>query len=171
MCQSWPDEQYVADNYLRAHELLSPLTIPANWVAVVTRGEGMYTRHDEVPVYTYRDGVLDALHYNHVQVALNRLGESLRITLPKLQTLDLILQRDAWIIVDRTYNDLPIAAWTNFDKERREGLHEPVHCQIRLFVPNAGVLLKRVLEAMEMLLGELEVDEGSHEVIKFPGKE
>ncbi len=131
----------------------------------------MYTRHDEVPVYSYRDGVLDALHYNHVQVALNRLGENLRMTLPKMKTLDLILQRDAWIIVDRSFNDLPIAAWTNFDLERREGLHAPVHCQIRLFVPNAGILLKRVLEAMEMLLGELEIDDDSHEVIKFPSKE
>jgi len=171
MRHRWPDEHFVADNFLRTHELLLPLTLPDNWVPVVTRGVGMYTRHDEVPVYSYRDGILDALHYNHVQVALNRLGESLRMTLPKMQTLDLILQRDAWVIVDRTYNDLPIAAWTNFDKERREGLHAPVHCQIRLFVPNAGVLLKRVLEAMEMLLGELEVDEDSHQVIDFPGKE
>lgn len=132
----------------------------------------MYTRHDEVPVYEYRDGVLDAGYYNHVQVALNRLGESLRFSIPKLKTLDLILQRDAWIIVDRAFNDVPIAAWTNFDTERRGALHAPVHCQIRLFHANAGIILRRVLEAMEMLLGEL-LAEGSntHRVIDFPRKE
>lgn len=165
-------EQYGIENHFCERELLLPLTLPANWEPKVTRGDGMYTRHDEVPVYTYRDGVVDALYYNHVQVALNRLGESLRMTLPKMKTLDLILQRDAWIIVDRAFNDLPVAAWTNFDKERREGLHSPVHCQIRLFHANAGMLLKRVLEAMEMLLGEqLELEDDSHEVLDFPRKE
>ncbi len=132
----------------------------------------MYTRHDEVPVYAYRDGLLDALYYNHVQVALNRLGESLRMGIPGLKTLDLILQRDAWIIVDRAFNDVPIAAWTNFDTQRRSALHAPVHCQIRLFHAHAGGILKRVLEAMELLLGEqLDEGSGSHHVIDFPRKE
>lgn len=154
------------------HDLLLPLTLPAHWTPHVTRGDGMYTRHDEVPVYTYRDGVIDALYYNHVQVALNRLGESLRMGIPGLKTLDLILQRDAWIIVDRAFNDVPVAAWTNFDTQRRSALHAPVHCQIRLFHAHAGVILKRVLEAMELLLGE-QLDEGNglHKVIDFPKKE
>jgi hypothetical protein len=34
------------------------------------------------------------------------------------------------------------------------------------------MLLKRVLEAMELLLGEqLELEDGSHRVIDFPGRE
>jgi hypothetical protein len=157
---------------LNTRELLLPISVPGHWRPRVRKGEQMYTRHDEVPVFEYRDGVLDAVYYNHVQVALNRLGESLRLSLPKLKTLELILQRDAWIIVDRAYNDLPVAAWTNFDVDRRDALHAPVHCQIRLFHANAGMLLKRVLEAMELLLGErLELEDGSHQVIDFPGKE
>ncbi|MGM0595036.1 MAG: hypothetical protein ACQETD_10910 [Pseudomonadota bacterium] len=131
----------------------------------------MYTRHDEVPVFEYRDGVLDALYFNHVQVALNRRGESLRLTLPRLKTLDLILQRDAWIIVDRALNDVPVAAWANFDTGHRDALHTPVRCQIRLYHASAGILLKRVLEAMELLLGEeMELDD-SHQVVRFPGRE
>lgn len=159
-------------HYFDGYELLAPLTLPEHWTPQVTRGDGMYTRHDEVPVYEYRDGVLDASYYNHVQVALNRLGESLRLSLPRLMTLDLILQRDAWIIVDRALNDVPIAAWTNFDTERRVALHAPVHCQIRLYHAHAGVILKRVLEAMDLLLGE-QLYEGNvaHKVIAFPGKE
>ncbi len=152
-------------------ELLLPLMAHKHWRPRLTKGEGMYTRHDEVPVFEYRDGVLDAIHYNHVQVALNRLGESLRLSIPKLKTLDLILQRDAWIIVDRAFNDLPIAAWTNFDIERRGALHAPVHCQVRLYHANAGIILKRVLEAMELLLGEALEENGSHQVIDFPRKE
>lgn len=164
--------QDTAGYAINRHEMLLPLTLPAHWTPQVTRGDGMYTRHDEVPVYAYRDGVLDALYYNHVQVALNRLGESLRMGIPGLKTLDLILQRDAWIIVDRAFNDVPIAAWTNFDTQRRTALHAPVHCQIRLFHAHAGAILKRVLEAMEMLLGEqLDEGSGSHHVIDFPRKE
>lgn len=131
----------------------------------------MYIRHDEVPVFEYRDGVIDAVHYNTVQTAFKRLGEEIRLRIPRLKTLDLILQRDAWIIVDRAFNDVPIAAWTNFDIERRDALHTPVHCQLRLFHANAGILIKRVLEAMELLLGEqLSELETSHYVIEFPEK-
>ena len=153
-------------------ELLLPLSAPDYWHAEVSRSDGMYTRHDEVPVYEYRDGVIDAIYYNHVQLALKRLGESLRMSIPRLKTLDLILQRDAWVIVDRAFNDVPVAAWTNFDTERRDALHSPVHCQIRLYHTNGGIILKRVLEAMEMLLGEQLGDgEGDHRVIDFPRKE
>ena len=55
----------------------------------------MYTRHDEVPVFEYRDGVIDAVHYNTVQTAFKKLGDEIRLQIPGLKTLDLILQRDA----------------------------------------------------------------------------
>ena len=132
----------------------------------------MYTRHDEVPVFEYRDGVINAVHYNTVQTAFKRLGDEIRLAIPKLKTLDLILQRDAWIVVDRAFNDVPVAAWTNFDTARREALHAPVHCQLRLFHANGGMIIKRVLEAMELLLGErLSELESSHQVINFPERE
>jgi hypothetical protein len=132
----------------------------------------MYNRHDEVPVFEYRDGVIDAVHYNTVQTAFKRLGEEIRLSIPKLKTLDLILQRDAWIVVDRALNDVPVAAWTNFDTERRDALHTPIHCQLRLYHANGGIIIKRVLEAMELLLGErLSELETSHTVINFPDRE
>lgn len=129
----------------------------------------MYTRHDEVPVYEYRDGVIEAVHYNTVQTAFKRLGDEIRLSIPKLKTLDLILQRDAWVVVDRALHDIPVAAWTNFDVERRDALHTPVHCQLRLYHANGGIIIKRVLEAMELLLGEqLSELEESHKVLSFP---
>jgi len=135
-------------------------------------GGSMYRRHDEVPVFEYRDSVIDALYYNTVQTAFKRLGEEIRLSIPQLKSLDLILQRDAWIVVDRAFNDIPIAAWTNFDVERRSALHTPVHCQLRLYHANGGVIIKRVLEAMGVLLGErLSALESSHTVLTFPVRE
>lgn len=132
----------------------------------------MYRRHDEVPVFEYRDSVIDAHYYNTVQTAFKRLGEEIRLDIPKLKTLDLILQRDAWIVVDRAFNDIPIAAWTNFDMERRSALHTPLHCQLRLYHANGGIIIKRVLEAMELLLGErLSELAGAHKVLPFRTRE
>ena len=128
----------------------------------------MYTRHDELPVFEYRDGLLDAHYYNTVQTAFKRIDEELRLAIPGLNTLDLILQQDAWIVVDRALGDIPIAAWTNFDIERRSALHTPVHCQLRLYHANGGIIIKRVLEALKVLLDERlgEMDD-QHKVLPF----
>ena len=129
----------------------------------------MYTRHNEVPVYAYRDGEIKALHFNTVQTAFKRIAPEIRIAIPKLKTLDLILQQDAWIVVDRAFNDVPIVAWTEFVSFNRDALHTPVKCKLRYFHAHADIILRRVLEAMEMLLGEkFEEFESQHKVLKFP---
>lgn len=129
----------------------------------------MYTRHDEVPVFEYQGAQIAAVHYNTVQTAFKRLGEEIRLSIPKLRTLDLILQRDAWVVVDSALGDIPIAAWTNFDAGHREALHTPVPCQLRLYHANGAMIITRVLEAMELLLGERLTElEESHKVLSFP---
>jgi len=115
----------------------------------------MYSRLDKVPVYEYRDGEIPANYYNHVQVALKRLGEELRFPIPKLKHLDLMLQKDAWIIVDRVLNDVPVVAWTDFQTEHRTTLHEPIKCRIRLYHAHGAIIMQRTLEAMELILGEM----------------
>lgn len=114
----------------------------------------LYTRHDEVPQLGSRAGKVDALYYNHVQTALKQLGNQIRLTIPKLKHLDLIIQKDAWIIVDTVLNDVPVVAWTNFEIKGRESLHEPIQCEIRFFHYAASMILNRTLEAMELMLGE-----------------
>lgn len=114
----------------------------------------LYTRHNEVPQMSSSSGQVDALFYNHVQMALKRLGKQIRLEIPKLKHLDLILQKDAWIIVDTMLNDIPIAAWTHFEIEGRDSLHKPIKCEIRFFHYAASMILNRTLEAMELLLGE-----------------
>lgn len=115
----------------------------------------MYRRLDSVPVFEYRDGELPAHYYNDVQVALKRLGEDLRFAIPRLKHLDLILQKDAWIIVDRVLNDVPVVAWTDFQAAHRNSLHEPIPCQIRLYHMHGPLVMTRTLEAMELILGEM----------------
>ncbi len=114
----------------------------------------LYTRHDEVPQLGARPSKVDANYYNHVQTALKRLGNQIRLTIPKLKHLDLILQKDAWIIVDKVLNDYPIAAWTKFETGGRDSLHKPIQCELRYFHYAASMILNRTLEAMEIMLGE-----------------
>lgn len=133
----------------------------------------MYRRHDEVPVFESREAVIKAEHYNHAQLALNRLGEDLRMELPGLRTLELIVQRDAWIVIDRAFNDIPIVAWSDFVARGRESLSEPIRCRVRLYHANAGIILLRVLDSMDQLLGErLKREDGQDDdVLPFAPRE
>lgn len=126
-------------------------------------------RLDDLPIYELLDGTVSALHFNHVQVALKRLKHSLRYPIPKLRYLDLILEKDAWVIVDRLQNDIPVAAWTDFVVEDRNNLHESIQCKIRLYHANANLILERTLDAMELLLGEelAELSDDDFNVIQF----
>lgn len=130
----------------------------------------LYTRHDEVPQLSSRAGKVEAHYYNHVQTALRRLDRQIRLKIPKLKHLDLILQKDAWIIVDKALNDYPIAAWTHFETKGRESLHEPIRCEIRYFHYAASMILNRTLKEMDQILGEeLATEDG--QVIAMPSKE
>jgi len=137
------------------------------WGAWVKREDQLYTRHNEVPVYEERDGRLNANFYNHVQVALKRLGKGLRLSIPGLRSLQLILQHDAWILVDSALNDLPVAAWSDFRRTDSSALHLPVLCRIRLYHAYAGMLLQRVLEQMDGELSEALQKSGAHQVVDF----
>ena len=136
----------------------------------------MYTRLKDIPVFEYRDAHVNAGHFNHVQVALKKLGDSIRFPIPKLKHLDLILEKDAWVIVDHVLNDIPVAAWTDFQTQQRSDLHQPVHCRLRLYHANADLILARTLEAMELLLGEqlaemAPEEDNTYNVLPFPGKD
>ena len=131
----------------------------------------MYTRHFEVPVYYASDDTLEAAHFNRVQRALKRLGPSIRLSLPGLKSLALIVQADGWIVVDSAFNDLPVVAWTDFQRQEPNALHGPVRCRARLYHANARIIMRRVLAAMESLLDEqLREPEQGHRVLDFPGK-
>ncbi len=129
----------------------------------------MYRRHEEIPVYEIRDAELDACHYNLARVALTRFGDGIEFDLPGLRTLRLILQRDAWIVVDEALNRVPVLAWCDF--QPRASLDAPAPCRMRLYHRHGDLIVPRVLEALALLLGERVADDAIDalaEVVRFP---
>ncbi|WP_303901705.1 hypothetical protein [Thiohalomonas denitrificans] len=114
----------------------------------------MYTRHEEVPALTSRAGKVDGADYNLVHRALSRDGPSIRLALPGLKTLEMILQHDAWIVVDVAFNDIPVLAWTDFEAKGRSTLHESVPCRVRLYHGHASMVLRRALQIVRDELSE-----------------
>lgn len=114
----------------------------------------MKSKLEDLPTFETRRISVKAIHYNLVQVALKRLGEPLRFALPKLRTLDLHLERDAWIVVDKSLNDIPVMAWVDFDAAKRSSLHKDIPCTLKIYHSHAGILIKKIMEAMTLLIGE-----------------
>ena len=125
-----------------------------------------YTRHNEVLILDRRPGNVDANYFNQAQTALKRIGQQIRFKIPTLNHLDLIVQDDAWIIVDRVLNDVPVVAWTDFQTEGRDNLHEPIACEIRLYHFAARMVLKTTLDAMEDILGQSLAEQNSDKTEK-----
>jgi hypothetical protein len=113
-----------------------------------------YTRHDEILILDRWPGTIDANYFNQAQTALKRIKEQIRFKVPTLNHLDLIVQEDAWIVVDRVLNDVPVVCWTDFQVEGRDSLHEPVPCEIRIYHFAARMILKTTLDAMKSILGQ-----------------
>lgn len=114
----------------------------------------MKSKLDDLPTFETRQVTVKALHYNLVQVALKRLGSPLRFSLPKLRTLDLHLEKEAWIVVDRSLNDIPVMAWVDFDITARSNLHEDIDCTLKIYHSHASIIIKKTMEAMTLLIGE-----------------
>ena len=128
----------------------------------------MYRRHQEVPVYEARDAELAACHYNLARIALMRFGEGIEFALPGLRSLRLVLQREAWIVVDEALNRVPVLAWLDF--QPRASLDATVRCRLQLYHCHALMIVPRVLEALVLLLGERVGSADPAEVARFPGR-
>jgi hypothetical protein len=114
----------------------------------------MNWRLDNIPIFELTDTAVPAADFNLVQTALRRLGEPIEIPLSGLRNLKLILDREAWIVVDGAMNDIPILAWTDFQSEGRSALHEPVNCRLKTYHQHASVILGPVTEFMEQELAK-----------------
>lgn len=86
-------------------------------------------------------------HYNDVRLALRRLGNPLRIEMPRLN-LEIVLYDKVWWCLRHYEDELPFLAWTDF-KARRAGLHDPVPCQLHLYHFHAGLLMGTALDALQ----------------------
>lgn len=81
-----------------------------------------------------------ALH-NRIKLALLRLGEPLRVALPRLRHLDMVLAHDAWVCVDPTLNDIPVVAWVDFSATDRDSLIAPFECEQRFYHAHAEKII------------------------------
>ncbi len=126
----------------------------------------VYTRHNEVQVLDTKPGKVEAHYLNVARIALKRIGEQIRFRIPTLNHLDLIVQEDAWIVVDRVLHDMPVACWTDFKTEGRDNLHEPVSCEVRIYHFVARAILKTTLDAMEDYLRQSFTEQDNEEPTK-----
>ena len=128
----------------------------------------MKSKLEDLPTFETRRDTVGAVHYNLVQVAFKRLGCPLRFALPKQRTLDLHLEQDAWIVVDKSLNDIPVMAWVDFDTAGRNNLHENIPCTLKIYHSHANILITKVMEAMTLLIGEqLGLPDGDATVIQL----
>lgn len=130
----------------------------------------MKSRLEDLPTFETCQATVKAHHYNLVQVALKRLGEPQRFNLPKLRNLDLHLEKEAWIVVDKSLNDIPVMAWIDFDISHRTALHEDIACTLKIYHSHASILIEKVMEAMSLLLGEQLDLQGDDEAKVLPLK-
>jgi hypothetical protein len=112
------------------------------------------SRLRDIPALKVMDSVVAAKHYNRVRLALTRLDNPLRFPLPHLRGLDMVLTDHAWVCVDRTLNDLPVLAWTDFQVQGRLALHAPVSCRLRFFHAYAGLIVGTLLQDVAVILAE-----------------
>lgn len=114
----------------------------------------MNSRLDNLPVYQQRPVTVSAIDFNRAKIALKRLGEPVHIPLAGLRSLELVLDHEAWIVVDGALNEFPVLAWTDFQSSDRDALHEPVPCVLKLYHAHAMVILDKVVARMESVLME-----------------
>lgn len=114
----------------------------------------MKSKFNGIPVLKAIPTYIEAVYYNRVRIALNRVNNPLRLALPNLQGLDFILEDDVWMCVDRSMNDLPILAWTDFNTRSRSSILESVPCQLRFFHSHADLVCGSVLGMAERQIEE-----------------
>jgi hypothetical protein len=98
---------------------------------------------------------LSAPRYNRVRLALLRLKRPLRLSLPPLRGLDMLLDDEAWVCMDRTLNDLPVLAWTDFRQQARDAIHLPVPCTLRFYHAHAEIIIDTALSEVDCALSAM----------------
>lgn len=112
----------------------------------------MNSRIHSLPVYETRLTRMEALYFNVVRLALSRLNDPMRIRLTSLHTLDLLLDDDAWIVVDRTSNDKPVLAWLDFETRNRMSLCAAIPCRVNYYHSQSTIIVDKIKETLYYVL-------------------
>ncbi|BAW80635.1 hypothetical conserved protein [Candidatus Nitrosoglobus terrae] len=107
---------------------------------------------DEVSPLRVISKTIDAADFNRVRLALRRLGSPLRVALPEHRGLEVILDNQVWLCVDSCHEDRLILAWRSFAMVERQGLHEPVKCELCFYHMHAGLIMGSAVEQLSQAL-------------------
>jgi hypothetical protein len=108
----------------------------------------MSTKLQNLPVYQNFTDEVDIELYRQVRLLLSRRGHSLNIDLPGLRDLRLVLEKDAWICIDTLLDDLPVMAWTGFDKKSVFAQDTNVKCELIYYHSQAAVIVDSILHSL-----------------------
>jgi len=98
-----------------------------------------------------RDGATPRESKNHQEIIrMYRPGTPLT----GLRGMDMVLDQQTWICLDRTFYDLPVLAWTDFEPTARTGLQDPVTCRILYYHVHADFIVHSVLSTTVHALRE-----------------
>ncbi len=131
----------------------------------------MSTRIENVPRLKTVPASINAQLYNITRLATIRFGTPLRLRLPGLRTIDVILNRNTWVCVDRAMYDLPALAWTHINHEARLALHTPVESELHYYHIHANISAHKVLDSLHAGLEEMLANAAPNkpgQVIKLP---
>ncbi|MDX9741692.1 MAG: hypothetical protein RBT81_11015 [Gammaproteobacteria bacterium] len=109
---------------------------------------------DHIPALHSETSSIDAPIYNRVRLGLLRADLPLRLPLTGLRGMDMVLDQQTWICLDRTFYDLPVLAWTDFEPTARTGLQDPVTCRILYYHVHADFIVHSVLSTTVHALRE-----------------
>jgi len=98
--------------------------------------------------------VIPAEDYNRIRLAFHRIGNPLHIELHGMRCLDIILNNQYWLVMDRCMDDQWIMAWTDFQPTNRSAIHTPVNCMLRLYHMHAGLIMGDVIETLGSTLDQ-----------------
>ena len=111
-----------------------------------------YSNNDIGPLRSMQKNI-EAACYNHVRLAMHRLGKPLRVELPDHRGLEIILNNESWLCVDSIHDDQPIMMWCDFDKHN-SALHVDVPCVLHLYHTHASLIMGSALDALDQSLTE-----------------
>lgn len=144
-----PINSIVRDLYVLGERMVRPVALRSSNPMSTIR-----SRLYEIPPYEITTSQISAERYNLIRLALLRLGNPLRFPLPRLRGLDMVIGGDYWACVDRTLNDLPVVAWTEFQSKGRNDLCAPVGCRIRYYHAHASMILERLFADLQFQIND-----------------
>jgi hypothetical protein len=101
----------------------------------------------DIPAMRSIPCTLDAALYNHVRLALLRIGNPLELELGSI-AIDVMLENACWIGYYSYQTSLPLIAWNDFE-QNRSALDAPVRCTMHLYHQHSWLQMPNILAAMD----------------------